>query len=77
MTKKTKAPITKAPIIKAPVVKQTRSLRSLVPVDSFITHSMPPDYLYQNANRTLDGTFQKSIKKKNTKLKIDYNKMFG
>jgi hypothetical protein len=68
---------TKTAVVKAPVVVKNAALRSLIPVSGMVTRSMAPDYLYQNHNKTLNGCIDRAVKSKSTKLKIDYNKMFG
>lgn len=65
-------------------VKKSTSVKAIpapqhVPISSSIvpTAIRSPDYLVQKKDCTLDGCLEKAHKKKQTKLKINYKKMFN
>jgi len=77
-------PKAKAPVVKKtvkPAVVTTKAVPAPPHIPngrSIVTRSMrSPDYLVQRKDCTLDGCVEKARKKKNTKLKINYKKMFG
>tara|TARA_R110000765_G_scaffold414882_1_gene515645 strand:- start:305 stop:532 length:228 start_codon:yes stop_codon:yes gene_type:complete len=39
--------------------------------------TMAPDYLYESGKSTLNGCMERVVKKRGTKMKINYKKMFG